>query len=427
MAALQHTWGMAPLLPWLERNLAWLLLATTLALFATETLFNVPFWIMAIAGVHLSCKAPRDLWREPVLRHAGLLFLCLWTPQLLSMPDAANPARSLETVAAYPHFYFAGVYILRTLQEQHIRRKLELAISLIVTIWIVDALLQYFVGTNLLGYPYRPGQLTGMFDPKIRLGHLLAVLAPVYFETLRRYFRGRSWPWMLAALLLAGVIFLGGRRVAWLMAAISFAGYILYLRRVGALSLRVVALALVIGVAGGGALLADNETLVRRTSAMLGLFSGNVQVVDRATSHRLPLWGTALNMASAHWINGVGPRGYRYAFHEYAGRDNFYLRNGRNGQTHPHQLVLEVATETGLIGLSGLACFWWLLARAGWRRLRLAPDCLPWLVTGCVAWFPLNAHMAFYGSYWSSVSWWVLLPLLALNGTPPPERPCPKS
>ena len=427
MIVLQQTSRAYSLLSWLQDNLAWLLLAATLALFATETLFNVPFWLMAVAGLYQCCQAPRDLVRKPAQRFAGLLFLCIWLPQLLALPDAANPGRSLETVAAYPHYFFAGVYILRALQDPRIGDKLGLAISIIITVWILDALLQYLTGANLLGYPYRPGQLSGMFYPKISLGHLLAVLAPVYFETVRVRSRGHSWTWLLAALLLVAVVLLSGRRVAWLMAVLSCTGYAFYLHRIGAISRRVIALMLAIGAVAGGALLATDAPLARRSSVLLGLFSGDLRAMDQATSHRLPLWGAAVNIASDHWINGVGPRGYRYVFRDYAGPDNLFLRNGGDGQTHPHQLLLEVAAETGSIGLSGLVCFWWLLAAASRRLLRIAPTSGPWLVSGLVAWLPVNAHMAFYGSYWSSVSWWVLLPLLALHGTTLREPPCAKS
>jgi O-antigen ligase len=413
-----------PMLP--GQNHAWLLMAATLALFSTETLFNIPFWLMAMLGLYQFCRAPRAVLGRAEIRLAGALFLCLWLPQLAALPDAANRARSMETVIAYPHFFFAAVCILGALRDPEVLRRMQLALFAIVTVWVLDALVQYTFGVNLLGYPYRPGQLTGMFDPKIRLGHLLAVLAPIYFETVRRYAPGRPWLWALP-LLLCAVIFLSGKRVAWVMAAIAILGYALHLHRARALSLRLIAGAVLLGALGGAILLATNESLARRSTAMLGIFSGDLKTMDRATSHRLPLWTTAINIAQAHWINGVGPRGYRYVFRDFAGADNFFLQDGRDGQTHPHQLVLEVAAETGMIGLAGLLGFWWLLIASSWRRLRQFPAGGPWLVCGLVAWLPLNAHLAFYGSYWSSVSWWVLLPLLALGDGPPRARPCPAS
>lgn len=411
---------------WLRDNGAWLLLAATLLLFATETLFNAPFWIMACAGLYLACRAPRALLDQPGLRHAGALFLCLWLPQLAALTDAANPGRSAGNALAYAHFYFAAVYVLTTLQDPAALRRFEWAMFAIITAWVLDALLQYATGANLLGYPYRRGQLTGMFDPKIRLGHLLAVLLPAYFDFVRRHAAGRPWLWLLP-LLLCAVILLSGKRVAWLMAAVAVAGYVAYLLHARLLSLRVVLLMAMIVIGAGASMLATNPALARRASAMLGVFSGDMAVVDRATSHRLPLWSTALNIAKDHWINGVGTRGYRYVFRDYAGADNIFLRDGRDGQTHPHQLVLEVAAETGVIGLAGLAAFWWLLLTRGWRRLRDSPARMPWFLCAVVAWLPLNAHLAFYGSYWSSVSWWVLLALLAAPSAGARVQPCPAS
>jgi O-antigen ligase len=411
---------------WLRDNLAWLLMAATLALFATETLFNGPFWIMSVTGLYLACRSRGAVFAQPQVRHLAVLFLCLWLPQLAALPDAANPVHSLENTFAYPHYFFAGVYVLTALRDPSTLRRLEVAVFWIVTAWVLDAMLQYASGASLFGYPYRPGQLTGMFDPKIRLGHVLAVLLPVYFEIVRRHARGRAWLWLLP-LLLCAVIFLSGKRVAWVMAAVAVAGYALHLLHVRLLSLRVVLLlAVIAGIAGAG-LLATNPSLARRATATLGLFSGEAKQMDQATSHRLPLWETALNIASDHWINGVGTRGYRYVYRDYAGEDNFFLRDGREGQTHPHQLVLEVAAETGAIGIAGLLAFWWILLARSWRSLHQYPVHAPWLLSGVVAWLPLNAHLAFYGSYWSSVSWWVLLPLLAAPLAEIRTQPCPAS
>jgi O-antigen ligase len=409
--------------PWLRDNAVWLLMAATLALFATETLFNVPFWLLAAAGLCRLCRAPRATLADPHVRLLGMLFLCLWVPQMLSLPDAVNRARSAGTAFAYVHFFLAGVFVLAALRDPRAGRRLELALFCVITLWTGDALLQYAAGTNLLGYPSRPGQLTGMFHPKIRLGHLLAVLLPVYVDFVRRQARGRPWLWLLP-LALCAVVFLSGKRVAWLMATVAAAGYALYLARARAVSLRALAIVAATAAIAGATLLATNPTLARRAAAVTDLFSGDLAAIDRATSHRLPLWEPAWAIASDRWINGVGPRGYRYVFRDYAAPDNFFLRDGREGQTHPHQLVLEVAAETGLPGIAGLLAFWWLLL-ARVRRLPRA-GAMPWFISGVVAWLPLNAHLAFYGSYWSSVSWWVLLLALAPR---PPDHPasCPAS
>jgi O-antigen ligase len=410
----------------LTRNLPWLLPGATLALFATETLFQIPFWIMAGLGLYRLCRAPRAVMMLPGAPLAGALFLCLWVPQLASLPDAVNPARSMATALAYPHYFLAALYLLGAADDPLPGRRVDIAVLAIVTVWVVDAMIQYVSGTNLLGYAYRRGQLTGLFDPHMRIGHILAVLLPVCLDFTRRAALRRPWLWLLPVLM-GAVIILSGKRVAWVMASVALLGYGMHLYRIRALGLRAVAAAILIATLGGAALLASNEVLARRAALVLEALSADATAVDRATSHRLPLWRTAVDIAGEHWINGVGPRGYRFAFRDFAGADHFYLKDGREGSTHPHQLVLEVAAETGAIGLAGLAAFWWLLATRGWRRYRDDAAVAPWLLAVLVAWLPLNAHLAFYGSYWSSIAWWVLMVLLIQPGTRAGDGPWPGS
>ena len=95
-------------------------------------------------------------------------------------------------------------------------------------------------------------------------------------------------------------------------------------------------------------------------------------------------------------------------------------RNGV-GQTHPHMLFLEVAIETGILGIAGLIGVLFLLCHE-----MLKPQSrfeLPvWLLCALVAWFPLNAHLAFYGSYWSTLAWLLIPAGLAAVPTKPVEE-----
>jgi hypothetical protein len=71
-------------------------------------------------------------------------------------------------------------------------------------------------------------------------------------------------------------------------------------------------------------------------------------------------------------------------------------------------MLLEIAAEAGAFGVVGIGLFWWLFLRRGMAALRAGCSSLPWILCAGVAWLPLNAHLAFYGSYWSSVLWWLL-------------------
>lgn len=389
-------------------NSAWLLIAAALLLFCTNTLFNIPLWLMAAIGACRVAVSPRVIVRDQPMALLGSLFLCIWIPQIFALPDAVNLDRALEITLPYLHFYFAGIFIVQALRDPTCYRRTLWAVFAIMTFWCADALLQFLAGKDLFGYPSHPGQLGGVFHPKLRLGHLLAALAPIYLHAIHRAARGRAWLWLLAVLMI-GIILLSGKRVAWVMAAVSCGGFAVYFHFVHrAFSWRRLALGALIGAVALAIVLTFYAPLAKRVNVTLGLFSGELEQADRATAHRLSIWKTAWSMIEENWINGVGPRGFRFAFRDYAESDNFYLQHGRTGQTHPHQMLLEVAAETGAIGVLGLALFWAALIRAAWRAIRAYPSCAPWFIAAGTAWLPLNAHLAFYGSYWSSVAWWIL-------------------
>lgn len=214
--------------------------------------------------------------------------------------------------------------------------------------------------------------------------------------------RRRPWTWALLLPLLL-VVLLSLKRTAWIMFAVSIAGLLWYAcARRGRGVCRAMLLAGLLTSLAAGAAIALDPALRARVVETAGLLSGDFEAMDRASSYRLTLWRTGWRMLEAHPINGVGPRGYRHAYGEHAPPGDFWFERG-GGQTHPHLMLLEVALETGLIGLAGYACFLWLVL----ARLRQAADeaQAAWALSAIAAAFPLNAHLAFYGSYWSSLMW----------------------
>jgi O-antigen ligase len=139
-----------------------------------------------------------------------------------------------------------------------------------------------------------------------------------------------------------------------------------------------------------------------RFKVTLGLFSGDYDTIDKATALRLPIWKTAYTAFKDNKINGIGPRGFRYVYQDYAVPGGFWIT-----QTHPHLLILEIMVETGVCGLLGYFILIYLLINGVFHRNKLKNE-LPFLIPVLVALFPFNAHMAFYGSIWSSMIWWLM-------------------
>lgn len=405
----------------LTANAPWILIAATALLLTTTTLSLAPIGIMMALGFWQVAKDPRMICRDPACRGLALLFLCLWAPQLISLIDAVNFARSAKTALSYPAYLFCGIFILRGLARPGQFERLSLALLCLVAFWCVDAFAQYATGANLFGYPYQEGGLTGMFHPKIRLGLVVAVLTPIVLEALRRLNKDSPLSWLIIVPLVA-VVFLSGRRSAWVILALSLLAYLplvfltLSTRAKGALLAAVCAastLAIYAGLKDPGL----NRRMVLLTDAL-----SSKHQAEMATSGRASLWNTAYNLFVENRINGVGPRGFRYVYEEHADASDAFIQEGRFGH-FPHLVFLEIAVETGLIGIVGFILFYATLLRRWWRDRRDL-NAVAWRAALLAAAFPFNAHLAFYGSYWGGFLWLLIACAVAASfPTGPPARP----
>jgi len=399
--------GLANMLSWIKMNLAFVLMLLTLVLFVSKSLYNLPVSIMAIIGLRRCFPNPSRLVSDNAVIAYVFLFLALWLPMLFSLTDAVNFSHSARTTFPYLRFLFMGIYILDERRNILLFGRLRTAIFWVVTIWSIDATIQYLVGVNLFGYPYREGDITGMFYPDNTITHMLAALSPLYFDRLREYSKKYPAVWLLVLPMFA-VVLVGGRRAAWIMMAISVGGYLFFLLRhtdtlnISRKALLASGLACVAMVT---LLIYTNKPLQDRLQATAGLFSLNYDLADQATSRRLPIWETSMKIIRNNWINGIGPRGFRHVYQQFSTADNFFYASGT---THPHQLLLEVLTETGIIGLLGLIFFVRVFYTFFLGRNLLSPT-YPALLSVLIVMFPFSTNLAFYGSYWSTITWWFLL------------------
>jgi len=404
---------------WIRENYNWLLIVSCIPLFSTKALFNLPLIIMAILGAVYLFRNPQAVRADTSIRAMVLLFLSIWLPLLFSLPDAVEPGRSGSTVVRYLALLFVGIYIIQSCRSQQVRRKIYYSVVILIAAISLDGLLQYIVGYNLLGNPMVQGRVTGIFYPKLHIGLLLAVLSPVVFEFTLEYVKRNKLVLLLPVLLLV-VLLLAGNRVSWAMFMMAAFFYIVYayLRSKTRTSWRTLVIGAVVVLIALS--IAYKAPFVQsRISETAGVFSTDFKTIDRATAYRLSIWQVGWDVYKANWVNGIGPRGFRYVFTRYASKDNFWLARDGRGVTHPHLMVLEVAVETGTIGLFGYLLFFVFLIRYYWqcdRPSRIAM--FPWLLSILIAVFPLNAHMAWYASYWGAVSWWLLVVALGMANRP---------
>jgi O-antigen ligase len=357
--------------------------------------------------------------RDPqaLRQHAGARLL-LWLlaayvgAALLSAVDAIMPGKSWSTVPALLRYAPLGLYACFAIRREHKLQALYVAVAWVLALWCADAWLQALTGWSLGGHA-EAERVSGIFGAdNLKLGPTLAVLSPFALWAARRR-------WGLPGLLLAfalvlGPVLLAGSRAAWLCYALVALGFAWRearspLRFAGFCVIAAVLLAL----AGGIAWKASARFHDRVERTLLAL-QGTDQSIDTALSGRLEIWRTGVNMFMAHPINGVGVRGFRYAYPQYAAANDHFVVTTEacgvgEGACHAHQLVLEVLAETGTLGL-----LLWLAAVAlawrAWRRVGAAARARAFPVTLAlgVMLFPLNTHLAFYSAWWGLLFAWLL-------------------
>jgi O-antigen ligase len=241
-----------------------------------------------------------------------------------------------------------------------------------------------------------------------RLTVVLATMSPIFFHALLRFGSRRRPLWLLVFPYVL-IILYGGSRIAWMLLVLSVLlyGALLWAMQVRlALRKAVAAMAVVLVIT----LLALTQTdwLQRRVVQLGGLFSGDYELVNIAVSNRLPHWEAAARMYAENPINGIGVRNYKFSYPEYADGDPVF-----RGQ--PHLFVLEVAAETGTIGLVGFALF---LALIGALLLRLVRarryEAVPWGIALLLAAFPLSATLSLYAHFMSAMIWYLAMIFFAV-------------
>ncbi len=329
-----------------------------------------------------------------------VLFLSYWLPELFSSIDAVDAGRAMkESLLDLRYLPFLWLVAIAVANDRG-RRLTFTGMAVIAGLWTLDGLVQAATGWSL-GGAETADRLSGVFGAdNLKLGLVLASLAPFPLQEAARRFGLAGWA--LAALATGAVVLLAGARASW--ATLGLVLLISGWQQFGAK--RAI---LVLGL--GGVLLlglgvAFSDKLQERITRTEAALTGDSEGVDHALSGRLPIWRTAMNMALAHPVNGVGVRGFREAYRTYAEPGDPWLADRKHGAGyHAHQIVLEILSETGLLGL-----FLWLvgvaLAIRAWAtsppaaRERARAPALALMATV----FPLNTHLAFYSTFWGGLT-----------------------
>lgn len=392
---------------WISLQHMPLLLLGMLCLLPFSPRHQILLAIPAGLGLYLIVRDHRVLWSTPTTRLLLWVFLLLWLPPMLALPGAVAPDQAVPSTLRLLAFLFAGVAVIHALRERGGTTLLYTGLFLLLSVWTGDALLQFFTGRNLLGDPINGHQLSGIFHPNIRLGNVLAHLAPFYLEALRRLARHSRWTWLLV-IPYATVILLAGSRSGWVALLLALAAYGLYLAVIHRVALcKLLAVVLILGLSAT-ATVAAFPGLQYRLDKTLALSSLDFAAADPAVAERIEAWSAAWQVFRQDWLIGVGIEGFEIAASSRGHVERTF--------SHPHLYLLDIAVSAGLIGLLGYLAALGLMLRFFLVRLRGCRTELfaPWLAVA-LALFPFNPYWGFYATFSSSLNWLILLIALGMT------------
>ncbi|MBT8047686.1 MAG: O-antigen ligase family protein [Xanthomonadales bacterium] len=389
---------------------SWLAVAF-IALLPFGRLSEIPLSVFAISLAVLARSAENRVLIRSAASFVLPLFLCYWVPVFLSSLDSINPAKSWMHSLVALRFLAAALAMSLLLSTPSARERVLRWTAYLLLFWAFDAFIQLFFGRDLFGIAMHPDRLNALFIKKYQFfGPTLAMLSPLVLEHARRNWR--PWAWAVSFALILGAVMIAGMRAGWLTMALVLATYMaLMLKRENRELRRTIFTIPVLAVVVLAVSYFSSPLFQERINITRAFATGSEISIDISSMERVPIFTAALEMYRDHPVNGVGVRAFPAAYMLYAEPDDVHIRKsgGISGATHAHNVLLEIMSDTGTIGLAGLlAAIVFLL----WHFQRTSPaerrDAFPFALAIGLILFPLNSHFAIYGTYTSSLIWFLV-------------------
>jgi len=370
--------------------------------------------IMAVIGLSDLIKNKHDIRHSFGFKTFTAFFLCFWVPALLSLPDAFDLSRSSSSTFGILRFYFAGLFIINRISSDKHHQWLGIGIALTLVFWSLDAWLQLLSGTDMFGLAaYSSNRISGIFGEDAKLGLMIIPFLGVSIAALKEKW-GITFS-IITTLVIISAVLISGDRASWVSLFTALCLWLILFRPKNINFSQTHFIAAVVGLILMAGTVISTPQFQSTINRSIMVLSGDYKDINRASSSRLPIWLTALNMFSDNAINGVGVRSFRYAYPDYAQKNdpfvNFSIpREKQSGPMHTHQIILEFMTDTGLIGLIGYIIALWILFII-WRQIARSKQsaiATGYLISLMVILFPINTHMSFFSSNWAQVVWFLV-------------------
>jgi len=391
---------------WLERLGRFLIVALPVLFLIGRAPADVAVSLIALLLLLRSALRRDWVWLRTPWVVAGL---AIWLYLVLASALAEDAAGAYSRALPFGRFVLFGAALQHWLLiERGPRRAMLIALAAVIAFVLLDSLLQFATGQDILGRTYEASRLTGPFADTVPGSFMVKTWFPVLGLALALATAwSQRWRNALAIGLIVVValaVTLTGERIALVMLGIGLLPFILLLHDLR-LPVLLAGLAALIVIAGAIVLSPDLKTrLIGNTAYDLNDFW------DRRYGE---LFRRSVRIWRSGPVLGIGLRNFRHRCvnHHFKPlgpvEDRCY--------THPHQIYLEWLVEAGGIGFFSflvLLVLWGRELIPGLRTVdgRDYPIAVGALAALLVFLWPLRSSMSFF-SNWNAILFWLMLGL----------------
>ena len=385
--------------------LMWVFLFFSLAVsVATRQLI----WLMVVVSLLTLITNREAILSTPGMKKVAMLFACIALPGLISLLFSVNLDRGISAVFRFAAYALAAWVVLSVEIEEGDAKRIMSFLGILLVAWAVDGFVQLLTGVSLLGDPLvELGEEGAIVTGSLQLGYgaTLAILSPFFLEALRR--AGGMGVGILSLPVYAAIV-MSGHQSSAVLALIGLAGWTMLALRNKEVGAKRQVTGFVISAIIGLLL-----------GVYLSVVTGQVSTLAEAPAryqsflYQSQLWELSWQAFIDHWLTGVGMRG----FGTYALATDASAIPGLAETWHSHLTILEVISETGLVGLIGYGLLLrWLWGYVQDERMHVAVAGL----TALLAVFPLGTAVGMYSYIGGNLIFLTFTLLIAL------DRDCPQ-
>ena len=210
----------------------------------------------------------------------------------------------------------------------------------------IDGYIQYFTGTNLVGFKISGARVSSFFGDELIMGSYLSRLFPLLFalflikkkQKYEIYFIG------ILFILVDVLIFMSGERSAFFFLNLSTVFIIILIKEYQKFRLITFIIAIICVVILSLNSSKLNERMFKGPAEDMGLVKSSKEAVIFSKVHD-SLIRTAYNMFKDQPIFGHGPKMFRVIC-----KDEKYATGVSPCMTHPHNFYIQLLAETGIVG-----------------------------------------------------------------------------